>query len=101
MDIIVVPVLLLIKAVIALAIVTVVTSVLLSWIVTANILNVRNEFVYAFISSISRIAEFMLRPVRERIPISVTGALDISPVILILLLSFLENIVNRILIRLM
>jgi YggT family protein len=98
MDIIVVPTLLLIKGITSLAMIIIVADVMISWIMAANILNADNRFVYAIISSISRMAEFMLRPVRNRMP-SNMGALDISPVVLILLLTFIEHVINRILIR--
>ncbi|MDR1983188.1 MAG: YggT family protein [Holosporaceae bacterium] len=95
MDIILVPLLLLCKTVISLAEIVVIADVVMGWLVMANILNTTNQFVHAILDSISRISEFMLRPVRKRIPIN-AGALDISPVILLLLLKFIEYIIDRI-----
>ncbi|MDR0968728.1 MAG: YggT family protein [Holosporaceae bacterium] len=100
MDIIIVPTLLLIKALISFATVVIVADVIISWLIAANILNLDNQFVYAIVSSISRMSDFMLRPFRERIPCYI-GALDISPVILILFLTFIEQVINRVLMRFM
>ncbi len=98
MDIIVVPLLLLLKAVIGLLIVVVIADVMLSWLVAANVLNTNNQFVYMIIRTLSGISGFMLDPIRKRIPINM-GMLDLSPVVLILVLSLLENIINRLLMR--
>jgi YggT family protein len=98
MDILLVPMLLLFKAITSMAIIIVVSDVIIGWLTAANILNVRNQFVYALVSSLAKIAECMLRPIREKIPVNI-GMIDFSPVVLILLLTFLENIINRILIR--
>jgi uncharacterized protein YggT (Ycf19 family) len=99
MDILLVPVLLLIKAIIGMAIVITVADVMLSWLITANIFNTHNRFVCAVIDTISRLSGFMLNPIRKWMPVSI-GMLDISPVVLILLLTLCENIINRILLRL-
>ncbi|MCR5225568.1 MAG: YggT family protein [Alphaproteobacteria bacterium] len=98
MDIVVVPLLLLLKAVIGLAIIVVIADVMLSWLVAANVLNTNNQFVYLIIDTLSRISSFMLDPIRKRMPINM-GMLDLSPVILILALSLLENVINRVLMR--
>lgn len=98
MDIVVVPLLLLLKAVIGIAIIVVIADVLLSWLIAANVLNTSNQFVYMIIDTLSRMSGLMLDPIRKRMPLSV-GMIDLSPVVLILGLSLLENIVNRVLIR--
>ncbi|MDR2067960.1 MAG: YggT family protein [Holosporaceae bacterium] len=98
MDIFLVPTLLLIKTVIGIAIMITVTDVVLSWLIAADIFNVHNRFVYAVIEAVSRLSGFMLKPIRKWTPIGI-GTLDISPVILILLLTLCENIINRILLR--
>ncbi|MDR1375195.1 MAG: YggT family protein [Holosporaceae bacterium] len=98
MDIFLVPTLLLAKAVIGMAIVITVADVLLSWLIAADIFNINNKFVYAVIDTVSRLSGFMLAPIRRRMPISI-GMLDISPVVLILLLTLCENVINRILLK--
>ena len=98
MDIVVVPLLLLLKAVIGIAIIVVIADVILSWLIAANVLNTNNQFVYMIIDTLSRMSGLMLDPIRKKMPVSV-GMIDLSPVILILVLSLLENIVNRVLMR--
>jgi YggT family protein len=97
-DIIVVPFLLLIKSVIAITNTIVIADVILSWLMTANIFNTANRFVYSIIRGISQVSDYLLNPIRKRIPVNM--GLDISPIIIILFLSFVDNIINRILIRL-
>jgi YggT family protein len=98
MDIILIPLLLLCKAVINLAEIVIIVDVLMGWLVMANILNKNNQFVHMILDSFSKISEFMLRPIRKRITIN-TGSLDISPIVLLLLLQFVEYIIGRIYIR--
>ncbi|MDR0678382.1 MAG: YggT family protein [Holosporaceae bacterium] len=98
MDIILVPLLLLCKTVINLAEIVIIVDVLMGWLVMANILNTSNQFVHAVLDSFSRISEYMLRPIRKRMPVHI-GSLDISPVVLLLFLQFIEYIIGRIYIR--
>ncbi|MDR1334197.1 MAG: YggT family protein [Holosporaceae bacterium] len=98
MDILLVPLLLLIKAVIGIAIMITVADVVLSWLMAANIFNSHNRFVYAVIDTVSRLSGLMLDPIRKWMPVNI-GMLDISPVVLLLLLALCENMVNRILLR--
>jgi uncharacterized protein YggT (Ycf19 family) len=100
MDIILVPLLLLCKSIIGLALVVVIADVILGWMLVGKVLNPENRILFMIINSISRLSGFMLQPIRERIPATV-GSIDISPVILALLLSFFEHIINRVLVRFM
>jgi YggT family protein len=98
MDILLVPILLLIKAMIGIAVMIIVADVVIGWLLTANVFNTNNQIVYSIIDTISRLSDSILNPIRRKMP-STIGMLDVSPIILILLLTFLENVVNRILIR--
>ncbi|MDR2645592.1 MAG: YggT family protein [Holosporaceae bacterium] len=98
MDIFFVPLLLLFRSVISFAMTVVVANVIVGWLMIANILNFQNRFVYALVDSLSRTSDLMLSPIRRRIPVNI-GSMDISPVILILFLSFLKLVIDRILIR--
>ncbi|MDR1235486.1 MAG: YggT family protein [Holosporaceae bacterium] len=98
MDILFVPLLLLFKGILGLALVVVVADVILGWLLVANILNSGNQVLYVLISSISRVANLMLQPIRRKIP-TTAGAIDFSPVVLMLLLVFFERVTDRILIR--
>ncbi len=83
------PLVSLIATVISLYIWLLIASVVLSWLVSFNVVNTSNRFVYMIGDFLYRITEPALRPIRRYIPD--LGGLDISPVILILLLIFLKN----------
>ena len=64
--------------------------VVLSWLITFNVVNTRNRAVYLIGDFLNRVTEPALRPIRRVLPN--LGGLDISPVVLILLLYFLRNL---------
>ena len=66
----------------------VIANVLISWLVTFNVLNTTNRFVYLVLDFTYRLTEPFLRKIRGLLPN--LGAIDISPVILLLLIWFLE-----------
>lgn len=98
MDILMVPLLLLIKSIISIAVIVVVTDVVLSWLVSFNVINMSNRFVYTIVVSFSKISNFMLNPIRQKLPMDMKS-FDFSPVILLLILVFFEQVVTRILLR--
>lgn len=98
-DVILVPFLLMLKAVIGLAVWVVVADVIISWLFIANIFNPNNRFIAMIADTLSRLSEFMLNPIRRTFPCMV-GTMDLSPVVLILGLTFLENVITRILMKL-
>ena len=66
----------------------VVANVIVSWLVAFNILNTQNRFVYTLLELTYRLTEPFLRRIRRFLPN--LGALDISPIILLLLIWFIE-----------
>lgn len=68
-----------------------IAAAIMSWLVAFNVINTRNHAVYMIGDFLYRITEPALRPIRRIIPN--LGGIDISPVILILILVFLEKIV--------
>ena len=62
-DILVVPFLLLIKAVLALAVWVVVADVIISWLFIANIFNPNNRFIIMITDTLSKLTEIMLNPI--------------------------------------
>ena len=66
----------------------VVANVIISWLIAFNILNTQNRFVYALLELTYRLTEPFLRRIRRFLPN--LGALDISPIILLLLIWFIE-----------
>jgi YggT family protein len=65
-------------------------SVALTWLVQFNIVNARNPIVNQIGSFLYRLTEPALRPFRRVIPN--LGGVDISPVVLILLLFFVQRL---------
>ncbi len=78
----------LIDNVIGLYITVVIIQVVLSWLVSFNVVNTRNRFVYLVGDLLFRLTEPALGPIRRMLPS--LGGIDISPVVLILLLYFLR-----------
>jgi len=70
----------------------VITNVVISWLVSFNILNTQNRFVYSILEMTYRLTEPMLNRIRRFLPN--LGALDIAPVILLLLIWFIEMCMN-------
>ncbi|MDR1551113.1 MAG: YggT family protein [Holosporaceae bacterium] len=99
MDIILVPTLMLIKAVVGFSIVIIVTDVIVSVMVSANILNVNSHFIQSIVGALTTVSDFLLNPVRKRMPPNMGTAVDFSPVVFILLASFMEWMIDRILLR--
>jgi YggT family protein len=64
-------------------------SVVMSWLVAFNIINTGNRLVYLVGDFLYRITAPLLDPIRRLLPL--TGGMDISPVVLILILMFLNR----------
>lgn len=70
-----------------------IASAVLSWLVAFNVVNTRNQFVAQVGEFLYRITEPVLRPIRSIMPN--LGGIDISPVILILVIFFIQNVIVR------
>ena len=66
----------------------VIAYVLFSWIVAFKVLNTQNRFVYSILDFSYRLTEPFLNRIRRFLPN--LGAFDISPIILLLLIWFIE-----------
>ena len=66
----------------------VITNVIISWLVAFNVLNTQNRFVYSVLELTYRLTEPFLNKIRRFIPN--LGTFDISPIILLLLIWFIE-----------
>ena len=66
-------------------------TVILSLLISFNVINRHNQFVDMVYRTGVSLTEPLLRPVRNMLPN--LGGIDISPVILILLLFFLRNLI--------
>ena len=70
-----------------------VAAAVLSWLIAFNVVNMRNQFVAMVADFLYRITEPALRPIRNRMPN--LGGIDISPVILILIIIFIQSVITR------
>jgi YggT family protein len=82
------PILWLVDTVITLYIWILIATAILSWLIAFNVVNTRNPLVASIADFLYRITEPALRPIRSVIP-----SLDISPVVLIIGLLFLEKVI--------
>ena len=66
----------------------VIANVIISWLIAFNILNTSNRFVYSVLEFTYRLTDPILNKIRRFLPN--LGAFDISPIILLLLIWFIE-----------
>ena len=66
----------------------VIANVVISWLVSFNIINTQNRFVYSILEMTYRLTEPRLNRIRRFLPN--LGSLDIAPVVLLLLIWFIE-----------
>ena len=84
----------LLDSVISIYLWVIIINALLSWLVAFNILNTQNRFVFSVLNTTHKLTDPILNKIRGFVP--TFGAIDISPVILILGLMFLRNLVFEI-----
>ena len=66
----------------------VIANVVISWLIAFNVLNTQNRFVYSILDLTYRLTDPILNKIRRFLPN--LGTLDISPIILLLLIWFIE-----------
>ncbi len=66
----------------------VIANVILSWLIAFNVLNTHNRFVYSILDLTFRLTNPFLNKIRRFLPN--LGSFDISPIILLLLIWFIE-----------
>ena len=71
----------------------IVIGAILSWLVAFNILNTSNQLIYLILDFLHRVTEPALRPIQRFLPN--LGGIDVSPVILILGLIFLQMVIGN------
>ncbi len=79
------------NTVITLYIYVIIGSAVLSWLIAFNVVNTQNKFVYMLYDVLHRLTEPALAPIRRFLPN--LGGLDISPIILLLILFFVQNFI--------
>jgi YggT family protein len=70
----------------------VIAAAIFSWLVAFNVVNTRNQFVRSVGEFLYRITEPALRPIRNLLPN--LGGIDISPIILFLIIIFIDRVIE-------
>jgi len=76
-----------------------VAAAVMSWLVAFNVVNPRNQFVSIVGEFLYRVTEPVLRPIRNVLP-NLSG-IDISPVIVIIIIWFIQLVVLPVLLRML
>jgi YggT family protein len=71
----------------------VIISVVLSWLVAFDVLNTRSRAAQTIWRAVDALTEPLLRPIRSVLP--AVGGLDLSPLILLLGIQFLQNLLTH------
>ena len=66
----------------------VIASVIVSWLTAFNVINSHNNFVRSLLHMLYALTEPVFRPIRKIIP--AIGGLDLSPIIVFLIIWFLQ-----------
>jgi YggT family protein len=69
-----------------------IASAILSWLIAFNVVNTRNQFVASVAEFLYKITEPVLAPIRNRMPNF--GGLDISPIVVILIIYFIQLVIE-------
>jgi YggT family protein len=76
-----------------------IAAAVLSWLIAFNVVNPRNQFVHMLGDFLYRITEPVLRPIRNMLPN--LGGIDISPIIVVLIIIFIQMVIFPNLLRVM
>ena len=71
----------------------VIAAVIVSWLVNFNVINVRNQFVRMIVSTLYALTEPLFSRIRRILP--AMGGLDLSPIVVLLGIFFLERLIIR------
>ena len=65
-------------------------AVVMSWLVNFDVINIRNQFVRMVYQTANGLTEPALQPIRRVLPS--IGGLDLSPIVLLLLVTFVRSL---------
>lgn len=68
----------------------VIIHVIMSWLITFNIINMHNQFIFQIYNMLERLLEPMLGPIRRLLPN--LGGIDLSPIVLLLGVQFFTKV---------
>lgn len=76
----------------------VIIGIIMSWLINFNVINTHNQLVSTIYRITYAVTEPLLRPIRSVLP--TLGGLDFSPIVLVLLIGFIQGYVLSELVRL-
>ena len=65
--------------------------IIMSWLISFNVINTRNQFVAAVWRVLNQLTEPILKPIRRIIP--PVGGLDLSPLVVFVIIFFLQQLI--------
>lgn len=65
--------------------------IIMSWLISFNVINTRNQFVYSVWQILNQLTEPVLRPIRRMLP-NMNG-LDLSPLVVFLIIMFIQQFI--------
>jgi len=71
----------------------VLAMIIMSWLISFNVVNTRNDFVNQVWRILNALTEPVLRPIRRVLP-NFSG-LDLSPLVLFLIIIFIQQVIIR------
>jgi YggT family protein len=98
MDVVIVPLFQVLLAILNIYEMIVVVAVVMSWLFHFNVINYSNQFVRIIWDLCSKLTEPLLSRIRQFLPDM--GGLDISPIVLLLIVFFLQSVVQQLMFKL-
>ncbi len=71
----------------------IIVQAILSWLIAFNVINTHSDFVRSVWTALQRMTEPLYRPIRRVLPDF--GALDLAPLVVLLLIAALNIILNN------
>lgn len=68
-----------------------IAAAVFSWLIAFNVINARNQFVNMLGTFLYQVTEPVLRPIRNILP--AMGGLDLSPIVVILIIFFIQSVI--------
>lgn len=71
----------------------IIIQAIVSWLVAFNIINMSSDFVRTVLTALDRMTEPLYRPIRKVMPD--LGALDLSPMVVLLIIIFISKTIEN------
>lgn len=69
----------------------IIIQAVMSWLISFNVLNIKQPFVYQVWSGLNRVTEPVYRPIRNVLPSM--GGLDLTPVVVLIAIAALQVVI--------